>query len=99
MACRYLTLGGAFCLQCTKGRYSRDDRMHIASLNASDRAGPAARPADFTAATLRIAGGEVLIGATYLTHGLGISGPIVGRLASIVGFLVHITFPWCLLGD
>ena len=58
-------------------------RMHIASVNASDRAGPAARPADFTAATLRIAGGEVLIGATYLTHGLGISGPNVGRLASI----------------
>ena len=74
-------------------------RMHIASTNASDRAGAAARPDDFAAATLRIAGGEVLIGATYLTHGLGISGPNVGRLASIVAFLAHITFPWCLLGD
>ena len=73
--------------------------MHIASSNASDRAGPAARPADFTAATLRIAGrSEVLSGATYLTHGLGISGPNVGRLVSSVAFMSRITFPCCLLG-
>ena len=52
-----------------------------------------------TAATLRIAGGEVPIGAAYLTHGLGTSGPNLGRLASIVAFMSRITFPWCLLGD
>ena len=56
-------------------------RMHIASSDASDRAGPHARPTDYTAATLRIAGGGVLIGAAYLTHGLGTTGPNLGRLA------------------
>ena len=100
MACRHLAVGGAFCLQRAEAWYSsHDPHAHRILERASDRAGPAARPADFTAATLRIAGGEVLIGATYLTHGLGISGPNVGRLASIVAFLAHITFPWCLLGD
>ena len=42
-------------------------RMHIASSNASDGAGPSGRPTDFTAATLHIAGVRYLLGQ-HISH-------------------------------